>query len=135
MIASHRDVSDAEYNTPLLIASQRKKYETIKVLLDFGVDVNVKNNNGNAPIHQVLRYGFNRQEVTCSVKLLLDYGADINLQGENGTKFCYMFNFIRNHFIRNLLIFYHIIIVVGKQKPNESLKNHVKPFDKCFDIG
>lgn len=64
------------FGNPLQAAAYNRDHETIKLLLEWGADVNAQGGwYGNAL--QAAAYG--RSEET--VKLLLDYGADVNAQG------------------------------------------------------
>ena len=57
--------------------------EMVRVLLDYGVDVNAKNDWGSTPLDYALEY--NSENVDPSVvRLLLDHAADPNLRAEDG---------------------------------------------------
>lgn len=85
--------------TSLVKSIRCSNYDTMKVLLEYGVDVNFKSNLGNTAIHEILltdRYCFNHnifrmgdfydnhQKLTRGVQLLLEYGADVNVQNVDG---------------------------------------------------
>ena len=53
--------------------------ERLKVLLASGVNVNIKDENGNTPLHHAV--SANNQEI---VEVLLANGADINIQNKDG---------------------------------------------------
>ena len=57
--------------------------EMVQVLLDYGVDVNAKNDWGNTPLNYALKYGHKIVDPNV-VRLLLDHGADPNLQANDG---------------------------------------------------
>ena len=57
--------------------------EMVQVLLDYGVDVNAKNDWGNTPLNYALKYGHKIVDPSV-VRLLLDHGADPNLQANGG---------------------------------------------------
>lgn len=66
--------------TPLYYAIQCNHPEMVKLLLDYGADVNSKNSYyGSTMLHYALHYNY--PEI---VKLLLDYGADINCRNRYG---------------------------------------------------
>ena len=57
--------------------------EMVQVLLNYGLDVNAKNDWGQTPLNYALK--FNPEDVDPSVvRLLLDHAADLNLQAEDG---------------------------------------------------
>ena len=51
----------------------------VEALLDAGVDVNAKEENGMTPLHYAAQYG--RKEI---VELLIDEGAEVNAKDEDG---------------------------------------------------
>lgn len=63
--------------TPLMIACERKKSETVKLLLDNGADVNIKMGMD----YTALFYAIENSEI---VKILLDHDADVNVKTYNG---------------------------------------------------
>lgn len=73
---------DEAGDTPLLLATscyltQPKYVEVVRELLDYGADVNGKNADGNAAIHNTAANG--HLEI---MELLLENGADFELEGE-----------------------------------------------------
>ena len=52
----------------------------IKLLLDYGANVNLQDNEGTAPLMYALLF----RESVEKIKLLLDYGANINFINKNG---------------------------------------------------
>ena len=57
--------------------------EMVRVLLDYGVDVNAKSNSGSTPLSYALMFNFENVDPSV-VRLLLDHGADPNLQASDG---------------------------------------------------
>ena len=82
-----------------------KRYDMLKLLIDYGADVNIQNNNGNTPLLQ-LHYpaSYVRDEeqdiqnwIKCA-QLLLDNGADPYLQDSRGyTIFDYVKETLKNY--------------------------------------
>ncbi|KAJ4840034.1 hypothetical protein Tsubulata_033350 [Turnera subulata] len=71
---------DTEHHrTALHIASMANDAELVKIILDYGVDANLRNVHGTIPLHLALAKG----AMPC-VELLLAAGADCNLQDDDG---------------------------------------------------
>ncbi|XVE68353.1 hypothetical protein DITRI_Ditri09bG0061400 [Diplodiscus trichospermus] len=71
---------DAQHGrTVLHTAAMANDVELVKIILDAGVDVNIRNVHDTTPLHVALARG-----ATSCVGLLLDAGADCNLQGDEG---------------------------------------------------
>ncbi|XP_038995389.1 E3 ubiquitin-protein ligase KEG-like [Hibiscus syriacus] len=71
---------DAQHGrTALHAASMENDVELVKIILDAGVDVNIRNVHNTTPLHVALARG-----ATSCVGLLLSAGADCNLQGDEG---------------------------------------------------
>ncbi|XWS65471.1 hypothetical protein CRYUN_Cryun05aG0115600 [Craigia yunnanensis] len=71
---------DAQHGrTALHTAAMANDVELIKIILDAGVDVNIRNVHNTTPLHVALARG----AASC-VGLLLSAGADCNLQGDEG---------------------------------------------------
>lgn len=67
-----------QFSTPLHYAAEKNKGECIKLLVNYGADVNIKNKHGDTPLH--LASQFVRLK---SVKALLKCGADPNISGQD----------------------------------------------------
>jgi hypothetical protein len=65
--------------TALLLASMYEHIDIVRLLLEKGADVNIKDENGYNALMWASVRGY-----TDIVRLLLENGADINLQNENG---------------------------------------------------
>ncbi|XP_039051688.1 E3 ubiquitin-protein ligase KEG-like isoform X1 [Hibiscus syriacus] len=65
--------------TALHTAAMANDVELVKIILDAGVDVNIRNMHNTTPLHVALARG-----VASCVGLLLSAGADCNLQGDEG---------------------------------------------------
>jgi hypothetical protein len=78
---------DQEGNTPLHRAVLRERGTVAKLLLSHRADANVKDNNGDTPLHLVIKSGknlgeyFNLPEI---VSLLIANGADVNAKNNAG---------------------------------------------------
>ncbi|XP_022746915.1 E3 ubiquitin-protein ligase KEG-like isoform X1 [Durio zibethinus] len=71
---------DAQHGrTALHTAAMANDVELVKIILDAGVDVNIRNVHNTTPLHVALARG-----ATSCVGLLLSAGADCNLQGDEG---------------------------------------------------
>jgi ankyrin repeat protein len=66
------DTVDNQRRTPLLIAVESGRRDTVRLLLDAGASPNLANNKGQTPLSSTLFHG------KLMVQLLLSYGADIN---------------------------------------------------------
>ena len=73
------DVQGIEGYNPLHSAAYREDLEMVQVLLDYGIDVNVRNQYGSTPL---ARYDLKDTSV---IRLLLVNGADPNAQRQDGT--------------------------------------------------
>ena len=74
-INSHN--KDNENETLLHIASAHGSYEFVKILVDAGADVNVRDYDDNTPL-MVINYGRNKSTAHEILKCLLVHGADVN---------------------------------------------------------
>ncbi len=68
---------DGSHSTPLHLASQQGKAETVQHLIERGADVNARNASNWTPLHLVVSH-----ESAIAVQQLLRHGAD-NAQDEN----------------------------------------------------
>ena len=83
-------------NTALHIAIRHRHIEIIKLLLEYGIDFNVLNNDGMTPLHLATSYSY---EEVVNV-LVHQSGIDINIGDHSGsTPLQYMCNIVR-HFRR-----------------------------------
>ena len=81
-ISEGADVNKKDNNgdSPIHLSALYGRTETVKLLLDRGATIDVKNNNaGNTPIHLASRYGYIE-----TVKLLLDREAAIDVKNNDG---------------------------------------------------
>ena len=65
---------------PLRPAAAKRDAEVEKVLLDKGMDVNARDENGNTPLHLAAWKGH-----TARARALLDKGADVGAESKNGS--------------------------------------------------
>lgn len=62
------------------------KWDTVNFLLDEGIDVKLKDKNGNTALHYMVDHmEFNYEEGMKVIKRLLDMGADVNEPDKYGT--------------------------------------------------
>ena len=99
-------LNDADINidkTPLLItalSTQNYKYQIVKLLLDAGVDIDVRDGWGDTPLTIACEKGY-----TDAVKLLIEYGADVNYADKKGKKpLYYAINYSKKNEIIKLLV-------------------------------
>lgn len=61
-------------------------WDTVNFLLDEGIDINLKDKEGNTALHYMVDHmEFNYEEGMKVIKRLLDMGADVNEPDKNGT--------------------------------------------------
>ncbi|KAG6629825.1 E3 ubiquitin-protein ligase KEG-like [Carya illinoinensis] len=68
-----------QFRTALHTAAMANDVELVKIILDAGVDVNIRNVNNTIPLHLALAKG-----AKPCVELLLSAGADCNMQDDDG---------------------------------------------------
>ena len=73
-------VGDWHGYTPLhfVIPRQGSMENVMKLLIDYGADVNAKSNDGNTPLRVAVKYAVGGYGETELVQLLIDNGADVN---------------------------------------------------------
>ncbi len=74
------NITAADGQPPLLLASEHEQWGSVKVLLDRGAPVNVADPDGETPL--MLAQGEKQPAI---VKALLDRGAQVNIQDRDGT--------------------------------------------------
>ena len=84
VIASEKNFSKLrfhEMDTPLIIAAQKANNpEILKLIIEAGVDVNARNEDGETALMEIMDEPVNLE----CVKVLLSSGADPNLKDEDG---------------------------------------------------
>jgi ankyrin repeat protein len=73
------DAKDNNGNTPLLLATSKNHYSTVKLLLKNDAFINATNNQGEIALHRAV---YNQDKSL--IDLLLEYGADASLKANNG---------------------------------------------------
>jgi ankyrin repeat protein len=71
------NIVDLNGFTPLMICIQEKRSDMIDYLLDLGVDVNMRNCEGNTALFYAVLKSNNEIE---TIRKLIDCGADINIE-------------------------------------------------------
>ena len=86
-VDSRGDIGERKNWTALMFASRfsnsTSSLDTVKLLLENGADVNLKNDNKATPLLMAARIS-NIDSSYDTVKLLLEYGADVNLKNIDG---------------------------------------------------
>ncbi|XP_031099699.1 E3 ubiquitin-protein ligase KEG-like [Ipomoea triloba] len=100
LLAARADptAQDAQhFRTALHTTAMINDLELVKIILDFGVDVNIRNVHNTIPLHVAL----NRGAKSC-VGLLLSAGANCNLQDDEGDNAFHIAAFSANMIRENL---------------------------------
>ena len=81
-LVSFRDL----FGLPLLrTTTEAGQVEVVKLLLEYGADVNDRGEDGNTPLHRATKlHKATKQCYLEIVKLLLEYGADVNARNKDG---------------------------------------------------
>lgn len=58
--------------------------ETLRILVEYGVDVNTKNASGKPPLFSLFDYGSDWSQVRKKIQMLLDSGIDVNACNNDG---------------------------------------------------
>ena len=90
ILLEYVDIKNSDSDAALHNACVCWQHRIVKLLLDNGAKVNVKDNNGNSHLHIACEYGSFRGSEPCdTVKVLLENGADVNSMNNKGeTSFC-----------------------------------------------
>ncbi|MCE5187042.1 MAG: ankyrin repeat domain-containing protein [Planctomycetaceae bacterium] len=59
-------------------------YETLRILVEYGLDVNLKNSKGEPALFCLFNYGSKMKDLRKNVQLLLDAGIDVNATDKQG---------------------------------------------------
>ena len=79
------NAEDEDRATALHLAFGRHDHKAAPVLLDHGANPNAKNNQGETPLHRLLKYKYFREKSHLySVQLLLEHGANADVQDNDG---------------------------------------------------
>ena len=77
-------LDDLLNEAPLHVAVERKMYRVVEMLLAKGADPNLKDRNGNTPLHFAVSYGLDLYDTKKGIRdimeLLIKNGADVNAQ-------------------------------------------------------
>lgn len=95
-----KEIKDNSLNKPLLIlAIQKKQNDVVKMMIEKGANINVKNLNGQTPLHVAILT--NNIEIA---KYLIEKGADLNIKDCKGQTPLYLAILKNNVEIAKLLI-------------------------------
>ena len=122
--------------TPLFVANNEK---IINLLLDYGADINYKNNKGNTPIFWFAR-GFDPKNINL-IKVIIEKGADVNAVNNEGKTPLLLAVSDGNFYIAKILLEHGADVKVkdksGKtamdyalEKGNKEMVNLLKKYDK-----
>ncbi len=87
--------------TPLHLACKGRTSDCIKILTDYGVDLNIKDKNGMTPLHN-LCININSHSTYC--KYLIKKGANINHKNNKGRTPIHLACFVKRQSICEMLI-------------------------------
>jgi len=83
LVSKGADVNHALYEAVKSRYNRNSNYlEILKYLVSQGADVNVKREDGNTPLHNAVRNGFNEE----ALKFLVSQSADINAKNNKGER-------------------------------------------------
>ena len=74
---------DENGNTALFYGAVQGDEDILKILIEYGADINIKNNYGMDPLFYCLFYSSSNNKVK-TMKKLIEYGADVNSKYDNG---------------------------------------------------
>ena len=80
-LGANLDWQSVSGKTPLLLCAGINHVEILRMLIDAGADLNMKNNSGWAALHNCAY----RKNCLESAKMLIEAGADVNIQKEDGS--------------------------------------------------
>ena len=84
LIAAHSNIHHrGQMGTPIIMAAQEGHINIIKTLIEAGANVNDTHTDANdTPLHLVLKYVRDRDQLKKGIKLLIDAGAKIDVENE-----------------------------------------------------
>jgi ankyrin repeat protein len=92
---------NVSYLTPLMLATNS---ETIKTLIDAGIDVNRRDGEGRtALMHLIAHIGYSDYDITESIQALLSAGADVNIKNKRGRSAYFFALATNNQSVINML--------------------------------
>ena len=59
--------------------------DTLKLLINKGLDVNIKFNDGSTPLHVAVKKYFTSKKQEAMIRLLIESGADVNAKSDDGS--------------------------------------------------
>jgi ankyrin repeat protein len=75
---------DRDGNTAIIYAADESNFTAMKLLIEYGADVNVLNEYGMTPLHIVIRYGKSEQLKVDMACLLIGAGVNMSIIDKNG---------------------------------------------------
>ena len=117
-LGANVDWQDEEYNmTALHWAAYYNRIKIVKILIDAGADLDVRNNMGYTALHRAAYY--NRIKI---VRMLINAGANVNVQDYEGCTLLHDLAFWRN--IKTV----KILIAAGARKDIQNKQGRI-PYD------
>jgi len=125
------NIADEIYGTTPLHEHVTYNNDIVAVLLELGADIDIKDNNGNTPLHMAAGNGFNIN----NVQLLVLKGANIlseNLKGE--TPLLFALKRANNINIKNLVDVADILLEKGKLSVTEEMQKEITRIGDNFEF-
>ena len=113
-----------ENSSLLHLALQSKYYDTLQILIDYGGDVNAKDNKGFTLLHKALMKDEEDEVEDVTVEILVKNGANLNIKTKSG-KTAFDLAFDSGNELAMDLLMKHGAIVNKKKKINMSLHQAV----------
>lgn len=113
-------------------ASMETGVPLLKLLFDNGADPNVRNSEGDIPIH-LLRAVDKEENLLPIIHLMITYGVDINARGKDGMTLLHTLGFIRNSRSITALRYHYSFLIDESVKNNEGMTPKVYGASFRFD--
>ncbi|MBN1766117.1 MAG: ankyrin repeat domain-containing protein [Sedimentisphaerales bacterium] len=101
--------------------------ETIRILIEYGIDINQRNNQGETPLFRVFDSGF-YEDCRKNAQILLREGADMTIPNDDGDTILHLAVRERSPEIARLAIEYGVEVNTKNKQGNTPLQELVDPF-------